>query len=196
MTPSPSVNGPSTHAAGATPRRSALDRLSLIWSSGLGAGYFPVASGTFGTLVALPFAWALSRIGPWWAWAAAVSVFTAISVVLAQRAGKLYGVVDSKYIVSDEFAGLFITVGLLPFTWQTAVAGFFVFRLFDIVKPWPASFFDRKVHNGFGVTFDDVIAGLYARAVLEVFWRMGWLGGWESPDAVSTLGGLWTALFG
>ncbi len=175
------MNAPATSsqrsAVAAVPaRRSAFDHLSLVWSSGLGAGYFPFASGTFGTLVALPFAWALSGIGSWWGWAAAVTAFTALSVVFAHRAGKLYGVVDSKYIVSDEFAGLFLTVGLLPFTWQTAVAGFFVFRLFDIVKPWPASFFDRKVHNGFGVTFDDVAAGIYARIVLEIMLRLGWLG--------------------
>ncbi|AKU91797.1 phosphatidylglycerophosphatase A [Vulgatibacter incomptus] len=158
------------------PKHTLWDRFAIVWSSGLGSGYFPVASGTFGTLAALPFAWMLSRIEPWWGWAACVALFTAVSVVTAHRAGQLHGVVDSKRIVSDEFAGLFITVGLLPFTWQVAVAGFFVFRVFDIVKPWPASYFDRKVHNGFGVTFDDVVAGVYARIVLEVLWRLGWLG--------------------
>lgn len=153
-----------------------VDKLAVAWSSGFGAGYFPFASGTFGTAVALPFAWALSFVQPWWGWALLVAAYTAVSVAAAHRAGRLHGVVDSKLIVSDEFAGLFLTVGLLPFTWQTAVAGFFVFRLFDIVKPWPASYFDRKVHNGFGVTFDDVVAGVFARIVLEVFSRMGWLG--------------------
>lgn len=152
----------------------------MVWSSGFGAGYFPFASGTFGTAAAMPLAWALSLVRPWWGWALAVAAYTAVSVAAAHRAGRLHGVVDSKRIVSDEFAGLFLTVGLLPFTWQTAVAGFFVFRLFDVVKPWPASFFDRKVHNGFGVTFDDVIAGVYARIVLEVLSRLGWLG--AMPD--------------
>ncbi|HEY0840280.1 MAG TPA: phosphatidylglycerophosphatase A [Vulgatibacter sp.] len=161
-------------------RWSLSDWLAVAWSSGFGAGYFPLASGTFGTAVALPFAWALSTIGAWWVWAAIVVAYTAISVAAAHRAGRLHGVVDSKLIVSDEFAGLFLTVGLLPFTWQTAVAGFFVFRLLDIVKPWPASYFDRRVHNGFGVTFDDVIAGLFARGVMEVALRMGWLG--TMPD--------------
>jgi len=190
MSPSPTADSTDT----AQPRarvegqpRGALDWLAVVWSSGLGAGYFPIASGTFGTLVALPFAWALAQIDAWWVWAAVVVSFIAASAALAHRAGKIYGVVDSKYIVSDEFAGLFVTVGLLPFTWQTAVAGFFVFRFFDILKPWPASYFDRKVHNGFGVTFDDVIAGIFARGVLEVFFRLGWLGSWESPDALGFL---------
>ncbi|WP_373044365.1 phosphatidylglycerophosphatase A [Vulgatibacter sp.] len=156
--------------------RSWFDVFSLVWSSGLGSGYFPVASGTFGTLAALPFAFALSFLyEPWWLWALVFVAFTAITVQTAHRAGQIYGIVDAKYIVSDEFAGLFLTVAFLPFTWQTAVAGFFVFRFFDILKPWPASFFDRKVKNGFGVTVDDLAAAVYARIVMEGLYRIGWL---------------------
>lgn len=167
----------STSAAATMPRqtRTWFDLFSILWSSGLGAGYFPVASGTFGTLAALPFAFALSFVQPWWAWALAMAVFLAITVRAAHRAGQIYGVVDARYIVADEFAGLFVTVAFLPFTWRTAVLGFFVFRVLDILKPWPASFFDRRVKNGFGVTFDDVVAGLYARAAMEIFFRLGWL---------------------
>lgn len=161
--------------------RSWLDIGSLIWSSWFGAGYFPFASGTFGTLAGMPLAWALSLVGPWWIWTSFVVVFIAVTVPAAHRAGKIFGVVDSRYIVSDEVAGLLLTVAFLPaFTWQVAVAAFFLFRFFDILKPWPASFFDRKVKNGFGVTFDDVVAGLYARACMEVLLRFGWLG-IESP---------------
>lgn len=169
----------SAAAAAAVERqgRSWFDVFALVWSSGLGAGYFPVASGTFGTLAALPFAFLLSLVQPWWGWALAVAIFVAVSVAAAHRAGQIYGIVDARYIVADEFAGLFLTVAFLPFTWQTAVAGFFLFRILDILKPWPASFFDRKVKNGFGVTFDDVVAGLYARAAMEVLHRLGWLGG-------------------
>jgi len=168
----------SAAAASRMPRqtRSWYDLFSLVWSSGLGAGYFPVASGTFGTLVALPFAFALSFLyQPWWAWALVVVLFTAVTVQAAHRAGQIYGIVDARYIVSDEFAGLFVTLAFLPFTWQTAVFGFFVFRVLDILKPWPASFFDRQVKNGFGVTMDDVMAGVYGRIVMEVFLRLGWL---------------------
>lgn len=167
----------SSTTATARPQRTWFDIFSLIWSSGLGAGYFPVASGTFGTLVALPFAWALSLVQPWWAWAGIFAAFVAISVVAAHRAGQIYGIVDARYIVSDEFAGLFLTVALLPFTWQTAVYGFFIFRVLDILKPWPASYFDRKVKNGLGVTFDDVMAAVYGRILMEILFRLGWLGG-------------------
>src|SRR5690606_11426250 len=140
-------------------RRSAADVFALTWSSGLGSGYFPVASGTFGTLAAMPFAWLLSRLQPV-AWALVMAGFLAITVATAHRAGRLHGVVDSGRIVADEFAGLFITLALLPFTWQAAVAGFFLFRIADILKPWPASWFDREVKNGLGVTMDDVVAAV------------------------------------
>lgn len=165
-------------AASHAPResRSWFDIFSVIWSSWFGAGYFPVASGTFGTLAALPFAWALSFVQPWWAWTLIALAFLAVTVPAAHRAGQIYGIVDAKYIVSDEVIGLFLTVAFLPFGWQTAVAGFLLFRVFDITKPWPASFFDRKVKNGFGVTFDDVVAGVYARIAMEVLHRLGWLG--------------------
>jgi phosphatidylglycerophosphatase A len=163
-------------AAATAPRsRTGYDLFALIWSSGLGAGYFPFASGTFGTLVALPLAWALSLLQPA-AWFAVVVAFTLVTIQASQRAGKIYRIPDARYIVADEFAGLFVTVALLPFTWQTAVLGFFVFRVADILKPWPASYFDRKLKNGVGVTMDDVVAGLYARGVMEVFLRLGWLG--------------------
>ena len=177
MTPNGTETSRTAAAATRMPRqtRSWFDVFSLVWSSGLGSGYFPVASGTAGTLAALPFAFALSFVQPWWLWLAVVAAFTAITVQTAHRAGQIYGIVDARYIVADEFAGLFVTLAFLPFTWQTAVVGFFVFRILDIVKPWPASYFDRKVKNGFGVTFDDVVAGLFGRAVMEVFYRLGWL---------------------
>lgn len=174
-------SGQSATNEAVTPARSWLDIGSLIWSSWFGAGYFPVASGTFGTLAGLPLAWALSFVGSWWVWSLVVIAFIAVSVPAAHRAGKIYGIVDARYIVSDEVAGLLLTVAFLPaFTWQVAVFAFFLFRILDILKPWPASYFDRKVKNGFGVTFDDVIAGLYARIGMEIFLRLGWLG-IESP---------------
>lgn len=156
-------------------RRSAADVFAIAWSSGLGSGYFPVASGTFGTLAAMPLAWLLSRLQVL-PWILVMVGFLAVTVATAQRAGRLHGVVDSGRIVADEFAGLFVTVAFLPFTWQVAVAGFFLFRIADILKPWPASWFDRKVKNGLGVTMDDVVAAVYARIAMEVLARLGLLG--------------------
>ena len=137
-------------------------RLALVVATFFGAGFAPVAPGTVGSLAALPFAWAMSRFSTPW------QLFTALAVTLlgmpaAAAAGRSLGVVDAKQIVIDEVAGILITFIGVPFGWSTAVAGFLLFRLFDITKPWPASYFDRKVKNGAGVVLDDVMAALYAR---------------------------------
>ncbi|MFO7156822.1 MAG: phosphatidylglycerophosphatase A [Pseudomonadota bacterium] len=156
--------------------RSSADLAAVAWASCLGAGYFPVASGTFGTLVALPFAFLLSLLPSKVLWALVVALYTAVTVWAAHRAGKRFGVADARQIVADEWAGFFVAMLFVPWTWKTAAAGFFLFRLFDVLKPWPANYFDRRLRNGFGVTFDDVAAGVWTRLALEVLLRTGLLG--------------------
>lgn len=150
------------------------ERASLAWSSGLGSGYFPVASGTFGSLCAVPVVWAFSHLS-WPFWLLTTLVFFAITVHAAGIAGRALGVVDAKQIVADEFVGMLLALAFVPVTWKVYLAGFVLFRIFDVTKPWPASYFDTKVKNGFGVTMDDVVAGLFARAGLEALLRTGWL---------------------
>jgi len=129
-------------------------------------GFSPFASGTVGTLGALPLAWAVSRLEPLAAWAFLLA-FYALAVHAATRAGLHWRVVDAPGIVIDEVLGYLVTVAFLPFTWQVALAGFLLFRLFDIIKPWPASALDRW-KTGAGVVLDDVAAGLYAWACLRL----------------------------
>lgn len=142
-------------------------RLALVVSSFFGAGYAPVASGTFGTLAAMPLAWAVCSL-PLAAQLPVIAAVTGLAMLTAHAAGRHYGVVDSGKIVIDEVAGLLVAMAGVPFTPAGAVAGFALFRLFDITKPWPASYFDRKVKNGAGVVMDDVVAGLFARAALAL----------------------------
>ncbi len=85
---------------------------------------------------------------------------------MAGEAGKIYGVVDDGRIVIDELVGYLVTVAFLPFSWTTALLGFFLFRVFDILKPFPASWFDRRMKNGIGVVLDDVAAGIYGALTL------------------------------
>lgn len=141
--------------------------LTLAVASFFGAGYAPFASGTFGTLATLPVVWAMARLS-WPAQLGLVLAVTAVAMVASHGAGRLLGVVDSRHIVIDEVAGFLVTMVAVPFTAANVIAGFALFRLFDIVKPWPASYFDRKVKNGAGVVMDDVMAGLYARACLAL----------------------------
>ncbi len=146
-----------------------MDRLVVFLASGAYVGYVPVASGTFGSLLSLPLLVALGRSG--WSPATVVALLaiaSALSMLIAGRASRIYGVHDSSRIVLDEVCGMAIAGALLPPTaWNLGLA-FLVFRVFDIVKPFPAGHFDRNVKNGFGVVADDVVAGIYANLVVRV----------------------------
>jgi phosphatidylglycerophosphatase A len=142
-------------------------RLALVIATFFGAGLAPKAPGTAGTAAALPLAWAASHL-PLGGQIAVALLVTLGGMPAAQAAGRYYGVVDSGHIVIDEVAGLLVTMLGVPFRPWTALAGFLLFRLFDITKPWPASYFDRKVKNGAGVVLDDVAAGVYARLCLAL----------------------------
>ena len=136
-------------------------------------GFSPVAPGTVGTLGAIPLAWALASLGAPALWLGAALLFP-LSVAASTRAGRYWQVVDASGIVIDEVIGYLVTMLLVPFGWRTAALGFLLFRLFDILKPWPASAFDR-VKSGFGVVMDDVAAGAWAALLLWAAVR--WLPG-------------------
>lgn len=144
-----------------------MNRFILFLSSNAGLGYAPVASGTFGTLAGIPAFYLLSGFPPLLyllTWLALLF----LSFWAAGAAGKIYGVVDDGRIVIDELVGYLVTVAFLPFSWSTALLGFLLFRVFDILKPPPASWFDQKLKNGYGVVLDDVVAGLYGAIALRL----------------------------
>lgn len=134
-------------------------------------GFSPFAPGTVGTAGAVPLWWALSAL-PSPALPIAIVLLALLGVVAAERAGRYWGVTDASPIVIDEVVGYLVTVALVPFDWRTAAAGFLLFRVFDVVKPWPVSAFDR-LKSPWGVMLDDVAAGLYAMAILTAAIR--WL---------------------
>jgi len=128
-------------------------------------GYSPVAPGTVGTLGAIPLYWAL-RDFPFPLYVVTLAGLFAIAVYAASAAGVYWKVADASPIVIDEVVGYLVTMALVPWSWPAAIAGFILFRLMDVMKPWPASALDR-VKNGFGVVMDDVVAGVYAWLALE-----------------------------
>ncbi len=132
-------------------------------------GFSPIGPGTAGTLGAVPLAWALSRLG-WPAHLCATAILLWLGVLAAGRAGRYWGVVDASPIVVDEVVGYLLTMAFAPFSWRSALAGFVLFRLFDIVKPWPVSALDR-VKSGLGVMLDDVGAGVYAWIAMQLLLR-------------------------
>jgi phosphatidylglycerophosphatase A len=123
-------------------------------------GFAPFAPGTVGTLGAIPLWWAL-RGFPLWLYALTLAAFVAIAVFAAAVAGRYWKVPDASPIVIDEVAGYLVTLALVPWSWPAALIGFVLFRVFDVVKPWPASAFDRWKHPA-GVVLDDVAAGVWA----------------------------------
>ncbi|QSA97460.1 phosphatidylglycerophosphatase A [Methylococcus sp. EFPC2] len=134
---------------------------------GFGSGLAPKAPGTFGTLAAVPFYLLASGL-PLQAYLALVILAFVAGVWLCGRCEKIIGAEDHSGIVWDEFVGLFVTYIAAPVTPAYVVAGFCLFRLFDVWKPWPIAWFDRRVHGGLGIMLDDVLAGIYAALGLAV----------------------------
>lgn len=132
---------------------------------GFGTGLARKAPGTWGTLAGLAFVPVLQ----WLALpiALAIIVFaTLFGVWLCGKVAKDLGVHDHGGIVWDEIVGIWLTLILLPAHWTWWLAGFVVFRLFDILKPWPISVLDRKVSGGLGIMLDDLLAAVLAAVVL------------------------------
>ena len=134
---------------------------------GFGSGLAPVAPGTCGTLVAIPLYLVLAQLDLPYYLASLVLCF-GIGVYLCNYTSAALGEHDHSGIVWDEFVGFWITMIAVPVTWQWILVGFVLFRVFDIVKPWPVKIADAKMKGGFGIMFDDVLAGLYALACIHI----------------------------
>ncbi len=138
-----------------------------LLSLGFGAGLAPRAPGTAGTLVAIPFFLLLAQL-PWYTYLAVVGAAFALGVYLCHYTSEALGVHDHSAIVWDELVGYWITMIAIPPSWPWIIGGFVLFRLFDIVKPWPVRLADKRMSGGFGIMFDDVLAGLYALACMHL----------------------------
>ena len=133
---------------------------------GFGTGMSPVAPGTLGTLAAVPIVWALSAL-PDSLSAVVVLVFTVAGVHICQVAADTLETHDHPGIVWDEMAGLMVTLLFVPFSWTALAVGVVLFRIFDIWKPWPIGYVDKKIHGGIGIMLDDLIAAVFAGLVLR-----------------------------
>ena len=137
-----------------------------FFAFGFGSGLAPKAPGTFGTLAAVPIYWLLQDLA-WPIYGTWLIVTFALGIYWCDRSSKQLGVHDHGGIVWDEFVGYWITMFLAPKSWLWMLVGFVLFRFFDIIKPWPINWLDRKVDGGFGIMIDDVLAGVYAFLVLQ-----------------------------
>jgi phosphatidylglycerophosphatase A len=141
-------------------------RLILLLASGFGAGFSPFAPGTAGTLVAIPIELLLSPIrSP--VYELTLLTFFFFSSWIAERAQNHWQKKDDQRIVIDEIMGYLLTMLWIPKTLFFISVGFLLFRLLDIVKPFPCRQLE-KVRGGFGVVLDDVFAGIYANIALQI----------------------------
>lgn len=146
----------------------------LFLAFGFGSGLSKFAPGTLGTVAAIPVYFLFIQTGLW-GYSLLTLAATIAGIPICGIATEKLGEHDYKGIVWDEVAGLLITLWLVPATWQTVLAGFILFRIFDIVKPWPIKWIDEKIHGGLGIMLDDVLAGVFAGAVLLFFFKQGWI---------------------
>jgi phosphatidylglycerophosphatase A len=141
----------------------------LLLATGFGVGYSPIAPGTLGSLVAIPIYYFLSEI-PSPLYEITLIGFFFLSVWVSENAEIFFGKKDDQRIVIDEIVGFLITMLWVPKTLPFIIMGFFLFRFFDILKPFPIHRMERKLKGGFGVVLDDVMAGVYANIVLHLIY--------------------------
>jgi len=142
-------------------------RLAILTATGLGLGYAPVASGTFGALLGLPLAAVLVGL-PWWGQAAAVAVLAVAAMPVCTVAERVFGKKDDGRIVVDEYVTVPLCLLGLPWTTQPLwlAAAFVTHRVLDIIKPFPARR-SQGIPHGPGIVIDDVISSLYALGLLH-----------------------------
>jgi phosphatidylglycerophosphatase A len=155
-------------------RRAILGSPAGWIASGFGSGLSPVAPGTAGSAVAV-IAWFALRDLSWPLYVVVIALAFALGVWASNIVIAKLHIEDPGVIVWDEFVGQWIALAPLlwiALDWRWIVAAFVLFRVFDVWKPWPVSWADRRVKGGFGVMFDDVIAGVYAAIVIAIAARV------------------------
>jgi phosphatidylglycerophosphatase A len=151
------------------------NRIIVFCGVGFGSGLAPKAPGTFGSAFALLFIPGWLMLG-FWNSLIAIIIMSIIGIYICGQTAKVMGVHDDGRIVWDEFAGQSISflplifLGKMNLLW--ALIGFVLFRIFDIWKPWPIRVIDRQIGGGFGIMFDDIIAGLWAALCIFAYFYL------------------------
>ena len=144
-----------------------MTRLAVLLATVAYCGYFPIAPGTVGSAAGL-----VVYLLVWWTQSpileAGLIVFTfAAGTWAATHAERYFGGIDPGPVVVDEVLGMLVTLAFIPVGWSAALAGFVLFRVFDVIKPYPANRLE-KFHGGFGIMADDAMAGIYANLTLRL----------------------------
>lgn len=162
------------------PTRPPLSDPGVLLATWFGAGYLPKAPGTWGSIGALPFAWFLVEKGGLYALATATVMIFFVGLWASRVYMDKTGAHDPGAIVIDEVVGQWIVLMAAPLDPTAYFIGFVLFRIFDVLKPWPISWADKRIGGAWGVMMDDVLAGLVGLAVLYglVLYAAPYVTGW------------------
>jgi phosphatidylglycerophosphatase A len=152
-------------------RKIALTTLPGFLAFGFGSGLSRFAPGTMGTMAAVPFALLLKSLPAFAFWPLLVALFL-LGVYLCDTSSRRLGLHDPGGIVWDEMVAYWMTVAFLPVSWPWWLAAFVLFRVFDILKPWPIRWVENRFGGGLGIMLDDIVAALYAMAILGLCLRI------------------------
>lgn len=150
------------------PPRPSLRDPAVLLATVFGIGRLPKAPGTWGSLAALPFGWWIASLGGPLALAIAAAAVFAVGIWACAGYERATGTHDSGDCVIDEVAGQWIVLLVTPLDPLFYAGAFVLFRVFDILKPWPTGWADKNVHGGLGVMLDDVLAGLQGAVVMTL----------------------------
>jgi phosphatidylglycerophosphatase A len=156
-------------------KKLAFGTVSGFFALGFGSGLSPRAPGTMGSLAALPLAIPLLYLSPTQYFGFVLLAF-ALGCYWCEKTSQKMAVQDPGAIVWDEIVSMWMVLAFVPSTWMGWFAAFLLFRLFDISKPWPIRWLDRRVKGGFGIMLDDVVAAVFAIGVLLLIQRYFTLG--------------------
>lgn len=134
---------------------------------GFGSGAIPIAPGTFGTLMGIPFYLLMQPLSPL-IYFIVLLIFIFASILICNKVSKDIGIHDHQGMCLDEIVGFLVTMFAAPHGLKWIIIGFLLFRLFDIWKPQPIRYLDEKVSGGFGMILDDVVAGIFAALLLHL----------------------------
>ena len=142
-----------------------LDQAVYYTAVGFGSGLTPIVPGTYGALVGLFIYIVLSGLSFWW-YLFVVALGFGVGILVCDRVAKKMDSHDDRRIVWDEIVGYWMTMAFVPFSRWAVIVGFILFRVLDVLKPWPICLIDKRVRNGLGVMLDDLAAGLAAAVIL------------------------------
>jgi phosphatidylglycerophosphatase A len=153
---------------------------AALLATWFGVGLIPIAPGTWGSLAALPFAWAIHSLWGATGLAIAITLVFFAGWWAAATVSKAGAIEDPGAVVIDEVAGQWLVLLTAPSDPLAWVLAFMLFRIFDIWKPWPVRWADRDITGGLGVMLDDLLAAVYAALVLSVLLAIGGVSGVRS----------------